>query len=239
MNFLKKWFQTAHSNQRQNLSGARSAVPFDSQFMEAITTVEAQRLVDIGLRPKEIKKVPLNKLYVQFRSEWPIQERGAIPGSVLPLPVCDSPLCLFLESYKKHGLAVLSGEHFKENPYYKMWQAVNQVGFRYDWFHYPQTLKKQYSDKDIENKMRGLINTYESIKTHGYLGGEYKNRMVMALETPFENTRLGHHHSIDGYEIWGGHHRVAAMISLGYSESTIMILSDQQHTIVTPIEALK
>ncbi len=204
------------------------AAPFKQAFMEVLKSVEIQKLLHIGLQPKEITVVPVNQMYLQFRSEWPIQGYNSNPKSRVPMPITTSPLFKFLESYKKHGKKVLFGRLYKENPYYKMWKSINQIGFRYDWYNYPNTIVKSFSDELVRSKMRELINVFESILKYGYRKEKFKKSIIMVLAEPFENTRFGFEHSIDGYEIWSGHHRAAALAALNIENAEVLVLEDKQ-----------
>ncbi len=202
------------------------AAPFDLKFMEVLRPVEAQKLHQIGLEPKEIVSVPLESLYIQFRNEWPMHKQTSNPKCKKELRVVDSPLVEFISEYKEAGNDLFTSGSFRDTSYYKMWREIDKVGFRYNWYNYPERLKKEYPDNIIESKMKQIAKVYESIKNNGYQKGKFSNTIISIVKEPFENTRFGFEHKIDGYEVWSGHHRAAVLWELGFDRTDVMLLED-------------
>lgn len=227
-NKIKTFFSWGKDKGSRVENTVTPTAPFKQAFMKVLKPIEIQRLLQIGLRPKEITLISINQMYLQFRNEWPIHGYNSNPRCRVPMPITTSPLFEFLESYKKHGKKALSGRLYKESSYYKMWKSINQVGFKYDWYNYPNTIAKSFSDGVIRSKMKDLINVFESILKYGYRKERFEKSIIMVLTEPFENTRFGFEHSMDGYEIWSGHHRAAALAALDIENAEVLILEDKQ-----------
>ncbi len=208
--------------------------PFDERFKKLLSPLEARKLHAIGLEPQDIIEVPLEKLYLQFRSEWHWNKLTDHPRRREGLRVIDSPLVTFLQRYAEEGEHLFISGGFRDTDYYRVWQASDKVGWRYNWYDYPAKFEKRYTDASIESKMRSVAAVYESIRDIGYQKGRYSNTTVTAIIEPFETTRFGYEHHIDGYEVWGGHHRIAALHVLGFKETDIMVLKD-----INPLTAQK
>lgn len=200
--------------------------PFDERFKAVMPTVEARKLYAIGLEPQDIIEVPLNRLYIQFRSEWPIHGETGNPRSKQGLKVTESPLVTFIDSYKNSGNSLFTSGDFKKTDYFRMWKRIDSVGWRYNWYDYPAKLVKQYPDDVIEKKMRSVAKVYDSICNVGYKQGDFAKTIITALDQPFENGRFGTEHKIDGYEIWSGHHRCAVLHVLGHKKAEVILLKD-------------
>ena len=173
-----------------------------------------------GLRPVELRTVPLERLHMQFRREL------YTPGLFEGQPVTRSPLFAAITLYQRGGLRALKRE-FKHLSYYKMFKAFDRVGFKVDWRTGAGRLPFHWSDGRIWTGLMKMVSAYESIKRVGYLGAGFRHRYIMALETPFEVSRFGREMAWEPYEIWGGHHRAAALAALGIREALVLMLEDE------------
>jgi hypothetical protein len=77
----------------------------------------------------------------------------------------------------------------------------------------------------IAGKVESLIAVYESIRADGYRYGGLRS-YVWALEEPLIRTRYGIDHDADGYEIYDGHHRAAAIALLGHASLRVLLVRD-------------
>lgn len=77
----------------------------------------------------------------------------------------------------------------------------------------------------IHTKIGKAIALLESIRTRGFKDGCLAN-LPWVLEEPLIKTRYGIDHNIDGYEIYDGHHRVAAQCSLGHASTKAILVKD-------------
>ena len=222
---LTDWSQTFS---KKYLFRQSNEWPFDPEFKKALSRKDADKFLRINLVPIDMISVNIKDLYVQFRSEWPIQEYSDNPNARVPLKLIDSPLADFIKSYQNIGRNVVSQKNFKTLSYYEMWKKINKVGFKYDWYNYPIQISKSYSDELIIKKMAKFIKVYESIKKNGYLGGKFREGMIQILVQPFENSKFGCKHEIDGYEIWSGHHRAAALFCLGVNKVEVLVLRTEK-----------
>lgn len=190
-------------------------------FRERLGNLEAGMLKRIGIKPIEIKMIPIDALYMQYRSEWYQDNLYSAPVKVIHAFLVD-----FLKGYQQHGLEILESDRFQETTFYKWHRHLDSVGFHYDWYDYPNTFEKSNPYEKIVQKARKLINVYESIRATGYLGNNYSNNMISVLDCPFENSRFNRELHINGYEIWSGHHRASSLAALGEKVVEVVILHD-------------
>jgi hypothetical protein len=192
---------------------------------------EFVNLRKLGLFPEKPIEVPVENLIVQYRTEWPMREPQVIQEN-LPLWLCKSFLTELLDDYVESKLDpetyIKDLSRLKNSHYYQIWQRINAVGWRYDWYFYPNKIAKHYDDASVFKKIYRLILTYENIKKIGYGSNEFKVRMITVLEKPFENSRFGFQHPCpkNSFEIWSGHHRAASLHKLGIPKAKVILLKD-------------
>jgi hypothetical protein len=183
-------------------------------------------LVRIGIKPVDFREVRLADLYMQMRSEWLTNCQNSDCQKVDPVVISDSYLVEFLRQYEKIGKKILEDKEFRATSFFKNWNAINEIGFRYDWYDYPNVMQKQYSPEVVKVKCVRFIQLFENIKSVAYGKSDYTSSQISVLKQPFENTRFGFDHKTLGYEIWGGHHRVASLVVLGLEKVDVVILED-------------
>ena len=81
------------------------------------------------------------------------------------------------------------------------------------------------SDEWIDNKVRRMVNIFESIKNRSYRYRRVSD-YIWVVEKPLIHTRYGYDHCPEGYEIFDGHHRAAAVAFLGYPSVRVLLLKD-------------
>lgn len=205
---------------------------FSSDFRCHVSPSEANKWSALGLIPVQIIDVSIDQLFVQFRSEWCFQKPTKNPKSYEPLPVKSSPLIAFLKQYQLIGKEVLDDGNFLDSSFCKVWQMNDSIGYRYDWYNYPNKIRKRFPLHVIKRKAILFIELYESIKNNGYCGKGYSRRMIAVLEEPFENTRFGFEHELNnGFEVWSGNHRAAVLASLGVKKIKVILFKD--YSVVT------
>ena len=95
------------------------------------------------------------------------------------------------------------------------------------------TLRKEYtrlgvsswSDEQLRARMDDFVQLCVSIKTQGFKNKLYANNPFV-LERPYMQTRHNVDYDSGGYEIWLGHHRLAALAYLGYEKIDVYLMRD-------------
>ncbi|MBI4342273.1 MAG: class I SAM-dependent methyltransferase [Candidatus Omnitrophica bacterium] len=192
--------------------------PAASQGM--LTAADEAQLQAFGLRAVAPRTVRLEQLHMQYRHEL------HVPGLFEGQPIIRSPLLSAIRVYQRGGLRALRRE-FRHLSYYKMFKSFDRVGFKIDWRNGVDRISFRWSDARIWSGLLKMVSAYESIKRVGYLGKGFRHRYIMALEIPFELTRFGREMAWEPYEIWGGHHRAAALAALGVEEAEVVLLHDE------------
>jgi hypothetical protein len=225
MNYPKKEFVTKwrKSRARKWISENIECYFYQKRYRDRLGKSETGMLRRIGIAPLEIKTVPVESLYMQYRTEWHSQCL-----SLAPVKIVESPLVNFLKEYIEQREKIFLPENFQDTAFCNLWKNIDQVGFRYDWYDYPNTFKKNYPDSKILRMGEKLVSIYESINQTGYLNGMFADRMISVLTQPFENSRFGKGHPMDGYEVWSGHHRAASLAVLGEKTVRVVILKDKK-----------
>lgn len=77
----------------------------------------------------------------------------------------------------------------------------------------------------IESKIRNAIRLCENIDNKGFKD-KYLFNLPWVLNKPLIKTRYDIDHKIKGFEVLDGHHRVAAMIALGYKKIRVLEVVD-------------
>jgi hypothetical protein len=77
----------------------------------------------------------------------------------------------------------------------------------------------------IRVKIKKVLALFDSIKNKGFNDSQLGN-LPWVLDRPLISTRYQLTHSVDGYEIYDGHHRVAALRSLGYQSVKVLLVRD-------------
>lgn len=77
----------------------------------------------------------------------------------------------------------------------------------------------------IRIKINKALALLDSIKQKGFDDRQLRN-LPWVLDRPLISTRYQVSHSVDGYEIYDGHHRVAALCSLGYQTMKVLLVRD-------------
>ena len=186
-----------------------------------ISSADAAQLRAYGLRPVELCSVRLDRLHMQYRHE--LYTPKLFDGQ----PITRSPLASALALYRRGGPRALKRE-FTHLSYYKMFKAFDRVGYKLDWRNGVDRLPFRWSDARIWTGLQKMIGAYESITRVGYLGKGFRQRYIIALEVPFEVSRFGRTMVWEPYEIWGGHHRAAALAALGIDVAEVLLLQDER-----------
>ena len=172
-----------------------------------------------GLEPAGLRTVGIGELHVQYRHERRISYQLFTDENYRTL--IKSPLFDLLEVYSDRGMGYIT-QNYRDTTYYRMFRSFDQAGCLVDW----TTGKKApyaINDEQIFEKIRGFLETYHTVKDQGYLGGRFANRYVTVLEAPYEVYRRSLPIAWRPYEIWGGHHRAAALAVLGYSDVEVLL----------------
>ena len=222
---LTKWRK---SRARRWVSHNIEYILVPPRFRKRLGREESGMLVRIGIKPIAIKTVGIDELCIQTRSEWLTHQLGNVDTRQEPPRLMDSYLVEFLREYQVLGENLLEINQLRHTNFYNVWKDIDSVGYRYDWFDYPRVMKKNYSPEVIQEQAIKLVNVYKNIKEIGYCNGIYSNRMISALELPFENSRFNCEHVSRGYEIWSGHHRAACLAALGINGVDIVLLTDRR-----------
>lgn len=183
-------------------------------------------LADIGLHALEVLRVPIDKLHMQYRHELR-NAYGLLDPKGQTCSIVESPLYKTLLVYKKRGFAALK-RHFRDLDYYKMFKSFDGVGYKINWANGLEQIPFQWDDRKILARLLRMIAIYKSIQSEGYLSGRFQARYITALAVPFERSRFGRQFSWEPYELWGGHHRAAALAALGIQEAEVILLKDRR-----------
>ena len=188
---------------------------------------EEQQLAAMGLRPVAVLRLPLRQLQMQYRHELMVDHLLLDASGHVDRSIPNSPLYRALQVYQAGGLRAVK-RRFRALDYYRMFRAFDAVGYKIDWHRDPTPVPFRWSDRKIwAAKLLPMLRVYESIKRHGYLGGPFGQRYITVLETPFEVSRHNRTFAWQSYEIWGGHHRAAALAALGVEEADVILLRDE------------
>jgi hypothetical protein len=77
----------------------------------------------------------------------------------------------------------------------------------------------------IKIKVGKAIDVLKSIKEKGFISCNIHN-LAWVVREPICLSRYGLTHKISGYEIYSGHHRIAALSSLGISKVRVIVVKD-------------
>ena len=88
-------------------------------------------------------------------------------------------------------------------------------------YYYMRIKFQNYKDINIDK----FINLCESIK-NGYLQGKYKDSYPVILKESFAKTRYNREVTVNGYEVFSGHHRIGIMLALEMNNEKVLIAKD-------------
>lgn len=80
----------------------------------------------------------------------------------------------------------------------------------------------------ITTKIRNVLGLFDSIRQRGFDASRLEN-LPWVLDRPLIASRYGFDYTIPGYEIYDGHHRVAALCSLGQTSAPVLVVRDVGH----------
>jgi|GEM_PF-2761746 hypothetical protein len=193
------------------------------QFIRIFFGVESilQRFKRFGLQPIDIIKVDIKECNVQR------------PVLCEMLPVSDASTIDFLEKYFLDSDG--SPNWLIENSMHcSMYNSFLRQGELKELQELDYWKWQSYLDKNginerppswIEIKIQKGINVLNSIRSSGFNECNIKN-LPWLVTKPICLTRYGIKHKIQGYEIYDGHHRVAALSSLGIKTINAIIVVD-------------
>ena len=179
----------------------------------------------LGLEPIGVIEVLVQSLFLQHHIDRPIEfllrsEDGKIDRSIL-----NSPHYKLLKIYETHGIDWLR-KNFRDTGYYQIYAYYNRIGKKRNLYKKDGWLPVQYEDEGIWLKILNFIDIYERVKKEGYLSSAYKDKRISVLEVPFSVGRFGAEIDWEPYEIWGGHHRAAAIAATGREKIEAILIKD-------------
>ena len=174
-----------------------------------------------GLKPIGVVEVPVSELNVirpvlcnevnsskrlvlswyedYFKDDWSIK---------------NSMFCKLLRGFYSEDTASSDVRiRFREQDYWKMHEYMRTLG------GHPR------SEDWIERKIISFINLARDMDRRGYDYSRLSNYIVV-LNEPMCKTRYGIVHSIDGYEVYTGHHRAACAQFLGMETLFVILAED-------------
>jgi hypothetical protein len=182
----------------------------------------SQRFARFGLKPLCIKEVSVEDLLVQR------------PVRCEVIPVNEATTLDFLDKYFARGNGILDYsiynsmqykllcayiegtiQDFSQTDYWQWHVKLRQAGINED----------KRSDAWIANKIQRLLCVYKSIRDRGYDYSRLSN-YIWAVNEPLISTRYGYNYYADGFEIFDGHHRAAAVACLGYCSIYVLLVKD-------------
>jgi len=179
----------------------------------------------LGMKPVDLIQVPLTSLFLQHHIDRPIEfllktENGRVDRSIL-----NSPHYRLLKTYEAKGLDWLN-KNFKDTAYYQIYSYYNKIGKKRNLYKEDAWIRVGYDDETIWKKVLHLINIYAGIRKEGYPSSVYRNNRISVLEVPFSVGRFGAEIDWEPYEIWGGHHRAAAIAACGEEKIEAILIKD-------------
>ena len=151
-----------------------------------------------GLQVRCRENIALQELYMQGR-----------PNNPYPKSICPTRMMKDSPHYEVFSLLELNGadwlrQNFALTRYYKMSEFLNSK----------------------KNKAEKIVNLHKSIKTKGYGSGNFSDDLISILKYPFAFTRYGR--KVDNLvpEVFGGHHRIGSLLSLGIDTANVIVLED-------------
>jgi len=179
------------------------------------------RLRRFGLQPVTVISLPIDKLnaFRAVRCEV-VPESNCEPIEFLETQfrgangnpdwrIQNSMHCRLYDAY----LAAELPDNLEDIDYWKWHVSLDRAG-----------INKRPSDW-IRVKIKKALALFNSIKNKGFNDSQLGN-LPWVLDRPLISTRYQLTHSVDGYEIYDGHHRVAALHSLGYETMKALLVRD-------------
>ncbi len=156
-----------------------------------------------GIREKEIKKINLEEICIQFTPNSEMINHFFQTNGKMDTRMIHSPHYKIAHLYFENGRDWLE-KNYESTDYYKM--CIEFLG------------------KD-DAPIKKIISLCESIKK-GYLRSGYEKEYPTILEKPFAFTRYNREVPMVKYEVFAGHHRVGVMLAIGIKFAKVIIGED-------------
>jgi hypothetical protein len=193
------------------------------------------KLKKYGFKPVKIIEVSLDDLYACRTVKCEM------------IPVSDNSKIDFLENYFKvnNDSNDWKIKNIMQSEMFKLYLDKKIENFNiknlsyYKWHEYLDLngINKRKHQK-IKFKINESILLLNDIKKKGFIDTKIKNLPIIT-SSPIINTRYKQPHKINGYEIQDGHHRVAALCSLGYKSVKAILVKDVALTTPFGVDLIK
>lgn len=168
-------------------------------------------LFKLSLKPIRIKKIKVEKIYFFFDKVNYIKERKFFKNN--DLKVLHSPQVKFLKSFNKRSI-----NNINRSDIFKFYMSKKK---KINFFNHT-IIKLRPSKLKTLKKINRLKKIYESIKTNGYLKGEYSKCYPCVIKGGFNYKFDKNFNIVPGYEIFIGHRRISSLVALGQKKIKVI-----------------